>query len=242
MELARDCLQKSQTKQITSRYFLNMSENLERLVMESCDKAPIETLTGITKRLRLIISRPALLLECLEFDPQEFYYFLEAAEDQAKTSHGITTDIPKYIIGKLGLHNDPLAELQHCDEMMGTGTGTATACDSNYLINDLSDQQNESLDKNLSIVSISTNDSCCTSTPKKDKAQLSGIGQLNVTQPNSNLASSTLTNTSSDSNIVDGSMNATPSEEDFKVSLDFHDFPRISKKLAVFCKTVLSPL
>lgn len=57
IELARDCLQKSQSKLITSRHFLNLSENLERLVMETSDKAPIETLTAITKRLILIISR-----------------------------------------------------------------------------------------------------------------------------------------------------------------------------------------
>lgn len=33
-EMARDCLHKSQAKLITSRYFYEMSENLERLLME----------------------------------------------------------------------------------------------------------------------------------------------------------------------------------------------------------------
>lgn len=43
-----------------------------------------------------------------EFDPEEFYQRLEAAEGQAKVSHGIKTDIPRYIINQLGLTRDPL--------------------------------------------------------------------------------------------------------------------------------------
>lgn len=34
LEMARDCLHKSQAKLITSRYFYEMSENLERLLAE----------------------------------------------------------------------------------------------------------------------------------------------------------------------------------------------------------------
>lgn len=60
-------------------------------------------LTGIVKKLLLIISRPARLLECLEFDPEEFYHLLEQAEGQAKICQGIKDEIPQYIIGKLGL-------------------------------------------------------------------------------------------------------------------------------------------
>lgn len=67
---------------------------------------------GIIKKLLLIISRPARLLECLEFDPEEFYHFLEAAEDQVKCLQGIKADLPQYIIQKLGLNRDPIAELQ----------------------------------------------------------------------------------------------------------------------------------
>jgi len=36
-----------------------------------------------------------------EFDPAEFYRLLEAAEGQAKQT--VKTDVPRYIIGKLGL-------------------------------------------------------------------------------------------------------------------------------------------
>lgn len=43
-----------------------------------------------------------------EFDPEEFYQRLEAAEGQAKVGQGIKTDIPRYIINQLGLTRDPL--------------------------------------------------------------------------------------------------------------------------------------
>lgn len=112
--MARDCLHKSHAKHITSRYFYEMSENLERLLYETREKSPeaAAELTGCIKKLLLIISRPARLLECLEFDPEEFYHLLEAAEGQAKTMQGIKADLPQYIIHKLGLNRDPIAELQ----------------------------------------------------------------------------------------------------------------------------------
>lgn len=43
-----------------------------------------------------------------EFDPEEFYHLLEAAEGQAREGQGIKTDLPQYIIGQLGLAKDPL--------------------------------------------------------------------------------------------------------------------------------------
>ena len=42
-----------------------------------------------------------------EFDPEEFYHLLEAAEGQVRET--VKTDIPRYIISKLGLNRDPLA-------------------------------------------------------------------------------------------------------------------------------------
>ncbi|KAL1492909.1 hypothetical protein ABEB36_011076 [Hypothenemus hampei] len=114
LEMARDCLLKSQNKLITSRYFYEMSENLERLLTETKEKSEEAAvlIAGFIKKLLLIISRPARLLECLEFDPEEFYHFLEVAEGQFKGIQGIKTDIPQYIIQKLGLNRDPIAELQ----------------------------------------------------------------------------------------------------------------------------------
>jgi len=66
-------------------------------------------LTGLIKKLLLVISRPARLLECLEFDPEEFYHLLEQAEGQAKVNAGIKADIPQYIITKLSLNRDPIS-------------------------------------------------------------------------------------------------------------------------------------
>merc|ERR1719211_756473 len=115
IEMARDCLQKSEDKLITSRYFYEMSENLEKLLTQTREKSPdaASHLTALIKKLLLIVSRPARLLECLEFDPEEFYQLLEAAEGQAKSVGGlVSANVPQYIIGKLGLNRDPLADLQ----------------------------------------------------------------------------------------------------------------------------------
>ncbi|XP_017475015.1 PREDICTED: microtubule-associated serine/threonine-protein kinase 2 isoform X2 [Rhagoletis zephyria] len=132
LEMARDCLHKSEAKLITSRYFYEMSENLERLLLETKDKSPeaAAELTGVIKKLLLIISRPARLLECLEFDPEEFYQLLEAAEGQAKAIQGIKADIPQYIIHKLGLNRDPIAEMQQeMKETQAVCEGNRSAAD-----------------------------------------------------------------------------------------------------------------
>nr|XP_024217169.1 microtubule-associated serine/threonine-protein kinase 2 [Halyomorpha halys] len=114
IEIARDCLNKSEEKLITRRYFYEMSGNLERLLNETLEKSSeaAAQLTGLIRRLLLIISRPARLLECLEFDPEEFYHLLEQAEGQAKICQGIKDDIPQYIINKLGLNRDPIEDLK----------------------------------------------------------------------------------------------------------------------------------
>lgn len=55
------------------------------------------------------ISPPLNLFSLLqEFDPEEFYHLLEAAEGHAKEGHGIKCDIPRYIVSQLGLTRDPL--------------------------------------------------------------------------------------------------------------------------------------
>ena len=111
LEMSRDCLLKAEEKLISSRYFYEMSENLERLLSETKEKSPEAAtyLTGLIKKLLLMVSRPARLLECLEFDPEEFYHLLEQAEGQAKVTQGVKTDTPQYIISKLGLNRDPIA-------------------------------------------------------------------------------------------------------------------------------------
>ncbi|XP_061588648.1 microtubule-associated serine/threonine-protein kinase 3 isoform X1 [Cololabis saira] len=119
VELARDCLDKSQNGLVTSRYFMELQEKLEKLLHEAYERSESEDVTIITKlvkKILIIISRPARLLECLEFDPEEFYQRLEAAEGQAKVGPGIKTDIPRYIISQLGLTKDPLEEMVHLEQ------------------------------------------------------------------------------------------------------------------------------
>ncbi|XP_016066218.1 PREDICTED: microtubule-associated serine/threonine-protein kinase 3 isoform X2 [Miniopterus natalensis] len=122
VELARDCLAKSGEALVTSRYFLEMQEKLERLLQDAHERSDSEEVgfvVQLVRKLLIIISRPARLLECLEFDPEEFYHLLEAAEGQAREGQGIKTDLPRYIIGQLGLAKDPLEEvvpLSHLDD------------------------------------------------------------------------------------------------------------------------------
>uniref|UniRef100_A0AAZ3QLQ1 non-specific serine/threonine protein kinase n=1 Tax=Oncorhynchus tshawytscha TaxID=74940 RepID=A0AAZ3QLQ1_ONCTS len=111
VELARDCLDKSQMGLVTSRYFIELQENLEKLLHEAYERSESKEVTVIiklVKKILIIISRPARLLECLEFDPEEFLHRLEAAEGHAKVGQVIKTDIPRYIISQLGLTRDPL--------------------------------------------------------------------------------------------------------------------------------------
>ena len=84
-----------------------MGADLSLLQARERSPSALEHITQLIKKLLIIVSRPARLLECLEFDPEEFYHLLEAAEGQAKQN--IKTDIPQYIIAKLGLTRDPLA-------------------------------------------------------------------------------------------------------------------------------------
>ncbi|XP_034386082.1 microtubule-associated serine/threonine-protein kinase 3 isoform X3 [Cyclopterus lumpus] len=119
VELVRDCLDKSQTGLVTSRYFAELQEKLEKLLHEAYERSESEEVTVIIQLVRkilIIISRPARLLECLEFDPEEFYHLLEAAEGHAKVGQGIKTDIPRYIISQLGLTRDPLEEMVQLEQ------------------------------------------------------------------------------------------------------------------------------
>ncbi|KAF6768393.1 hypothetical protein AHF37_04328 [Paragonimus kellicotti] len=120
---ARDCLQKALSRLVTCRYFYEMTENLEKLVSETRAREPdsVSVVIRLIRRLLLMIARPARLLECLEFDPREFYQMLEVAEDQVRrqaTSYQnslvesapmrrdeiVSADVPLYIISKLGLN------------------------------------------------------------------------------------------------------------------------------------------
>ncbi|CAH1243721.1 MAST2 [Branchiostoma lanceolatum] len=112
LELARDCLLKSREGLITGRYFFELTENLEKLMNDARERSEFAgDIVNLIKKFLMIIARPARLLECLEFDPEQFYHLLEAAEGVARENQGITSDIPRYIISKLGLTRDPIAEM-----------------------------------------------------------------------------------------------------------------------------------
>uniref|UniRef100_A0A8C0NSY8 non-specific serine/threonine protein kinase n=1 Tax=Canis lupus familiaris TaxID=9615 RepID=A0A8C0NSY8_CANLF len=114
IEMARDCLDKSRNRLITSHYFYELQENLEKLIQdahERSESSEVAFVMQLVKKLMIVIARPARLLECLEFDPEEFYHLLEAAEGHAKEGQGIKCDIPRYIVSQLGLTRDPLEEM-----------------------------------------------------------------------------------------------------------------------------------
>ncbi|KAK7929983.1 hypothetical protein WMY93_006378 [Mugilogobius chulae] len=132
-EMSRDCLAKSREGLITSVYFCELQENLEKLLNDAHERSESSELTFVTelvKKLFIIISRPARLLECLEFNPEEFYHLLEAAEDHAKEGQLMKEDIPRYIISQLGLTRDPLEEIVSLDSYDSEGPHTPETDDS----------------------------------------------------------------------------------------------------------------
>uniref|UniRef100_A0A8C1V4T3 non-specific serine/threonine protein kinase n=1 Tax=Cyprinus carpio TaxID=7962 RepID=A0A8C1V4T3_CYPCA len=88
--------------------FPKVRSKTDELAHERSESGEVTFVTQLVKKLMIIIARPARLLECLEFDPEEFYHLLEAAEGHAKEGQGIKSDIPRYIISQLGLTRDPL--------------------------------------------------------------------------------------------------------------------------------------
>ncbi|EAT42068.1 AAEL006330-PB [Aedes aegypti] len=213
LEMARDCLHKSHAKLITSRYFYEMSENLERLLLETKEKSPeaAPEITAVIKKLLLIISRPARLLECLEFDPEEFYRLLEVAEGQAKVTQGIKADIPQYIIQKLGLNRDPIAELQEeLIEQASLNSSINTNCDSSDNNNSFSPNQSFSGRGDLSLSGSMT----C-STPKGSGSLNNSINTLNNNQTTGITNNSTGSTPGANKSFKGRTTNAVPSEKDY---------------------------
>lgn len=81
-------------------------------LLEACRTCPQLSVPPARLRGELghcsLASQLLLLFPIQEFDPEEFYHLLEAAEGHAKVGQGIKTDIPRYIISQLGLVKDPL--------------------------------------------------------------------------------------------------------------------------------------
>jgi microtubule-associated serine/threonine kinase len=128
IEIAKLCLDKSRANQLTCAYFDEITNSLDKLLFESKDKCSnddcsIDYLRNFVKKFLLIVSRVARLLECLEFDPLEFCHLLDAAEEQAKQF--LKTDIPKFIISKLGLNRDPFEEIVSADESSSSSSSSS---------------------------------------------------------------------------------------------------------------------
>lgn len=104
-EMCKDVLQKSREHQLSTRYFYDATENVDKLLVDarekSVDQNSIDELVHLVKLFLLTIARPARLLECLEFDPAEFYKLLTATESRVKEV--VKTDVSQYITAKLGL-------------------------------------------------------------------------------------------------------------------------------------------
>uniref|UniRef100_A0A8U7P0Y5 non-specific serine/threonine protein kinase n=1 Tax=Corvus moneduloides TaxID=1196302 RepID=A0A8U7P0Y5_CORMO len=109
VELARDCLAKARHGLITAGYFCELQENMERLLQDAYERSESEEVAFITqlvKRLLIIISRPARLLECLEFDPAGLSQLLAATAGRAEGP--LRADTPRYLLRQLGGRRVPL--------------------------------------------------------------------------------------------------------------------------------------
>ncbi|CAF1202436.1 unnamed protein product [Adineta steineri] len=153
IELAKDCLEKSTNDLITTLYFNEMNDNLERLLLNANEKCPqaIENLQTVVRKLLLTTARSARLLECLNFDPEDFLRTLEQVEYQAKTITDLKQDIPKYICSKLNLERNPL------DIVDGLQVNESETIEEKNLPNILlSENENESLTE-LNYLTITPN-------------------------------------------------------------------------------------
>ena len=74
----------------------------------------------------MILSRPARLLECLEFDPSSFYVQLEV-EEQVLNQKKVSVDIEEYIKSKLGLE-DVFSDNNERENTEGKQTQRKVSC------------------------------------------------------------------------------------------------------------------
>ncbi|XP_030825998.1 LOW QUALITY PROTEIN: microtubule-associated serine/threonine-protein kinase 1 [Camarhynchus parvulus] len=120
-ELARDCLATARHGLITAGYFCELQESMERLLQDAYERSESEEVAFITqlvKRLLIIISRPARLLECLEFDPAGLSQLLGRAEGPLRA------DTPRYLLRQLGRARGARADMLHLEEPDSSGTNT----------------------------------------------------------------------------------------------------------------------
>ncbi|XP_066065087.1 microtubule-associated serine/threonine-protein kinase 1 isoform X1 [Chamaea fasciata] len=125
VELARDCLAKARHGLITAGYFCELQENMERLLQDAYERSESEEVAFITqlvKRLLIIISRPARLLECLEFDPAGLSQLLAVTAGRAEGP--LRADTPRYLLRQLGRARGGRTDMLHLEEPDSSGTNT----------------------------------------------------------------------------------------------------------------------
>uniref|UniRef100_A0A915MZ55 Iron-sulfur cluster assembly scaffold protein n=1 Tax=Meloidogyne javanica TaxID=6303 RepID=A0A915MZ55_MELJA len=129
-EIAADCLQKSRDDLLNCVYFCSMSVRLVETLAEAEMKVGPESykyLFRLVKQMLMIVSRTARLLECLEFNPDEFYQLLRDAEvavrEQLGSGSARVPDLPQYILTKLGLNKNLSSLEKNIGEQTGDGEG-----------------------------------------------------------------------------------------------------------------------
>lgn len=114
IEMAKDCLQKSKEKQLVSQHFYEMSENLERLMQECQEKSNIAAhhLKKLIRKLMVIVSRPARLLEFLKNESEhKSERPVETDGTRSKTLMELKQQLPSYIGTKLGINRNSFLNL-----------------------------------------------------------------------------------------------------------------------------------
>ncbi|XP_063726921.1 microtubule-associated serine/threonine-protein kinase 2-like isoform X4 [Symsagittifera roscoffensis] len=114
LKLAKDCLDKSTEKILTGAYFNELCIKVEKLLSDAMDRVEnarqLEPVLQRGNKLLSIVSRPARLLECLEFDPEVFYSRLESGQELAPVqwdlAERMNKDLPSYILRLLGEKRD----------------------------------------------------------------------------------------------------------------------------------------
>uniref|UniRef100_A0A3Q1GNS1 non-specific serine/threonine protein kinase n=1 Tax=Acanthochromis polyacanthus TaxID=80966 RepID=A0A3Q1GNS1_9TELE len=123
---------------------------------ERSESEEVTVIIQLVRKILIIISRPARLLECLEFDPEEFYHLLEAAEGHAKVGQGIKTDIPRYIISQLGLTRDPLEDMVQL-EQYDTSPSVSVEPDANKAPQTLTPTRRKPLESDFETIKLISN-------------------------------------------------------------------------------------
>eukprot|EP00050_Salpingoeca_kvevrii_P010961 m.11700 g.11700 ORF g.11700 m.11700 type:complete len:2113 (-) comp3174_c0_seq1:388-6726(-) len=116
--IAQDLLRAAELDELCGDYFRETTESLAKL-LEHC--TPQDSNTGRIKELLMMISHPARLLECLEFNPEESVFTPEFETDLTLDIKKLDYNMPTYIINKLSTNFGPQtsAEIAQIQQDLG---------------------------------------------------------------------------------------------------------------------------